>query len=126
MFGSRAIDSMRLEKGHRHWKADQITEYNPYESRLRRFVSLTLDCSHAAAHSGASVSRDGNVVGTVTSAEWGRRTGENIAMAFIDPACAAIDTVLEVEVIGALVKSQVVQPCLYDPKNQLVRHRPVS
>ena len=31
-FGLYATESMRLEKGYRHWKADLITEYNPLET----------------------------------------------------------------------------------------------
>ena len=42
-FGMHAIDSMRLEKGYGHWKADFITEFNPYESGLDRFVDLSKD-----------------------------------------------------------------------------------
>jgi len=40
LFGSRAVDSMRLEKGYRHWKADLVTEFNPLESGLDRFVKF--------------------------------------------------------------------------------------
>ena len=29
LFGAQAVDSMRLEKGYRHWKADLVTEFNP-------------------------------------------------------------------------------------------------
>src|SRR5690606_11397594 len=38
LFGARAVDSMRLEKGHLHWKADLVTEYDPDESGVGRFV----------------------------------------------------------------------------------------
>ena len=40
-FGMYAIDSMRIEKGYGHWKQDFITEYNPFEAGLHRFVDLT-------------------------------------------------------------------------------------
>ena len=39
-FGLYETESMRLEKGYRHWKADLSNEYNPIESRLDRFVAL--------------------------------------------------------------------------------------
>ena len=39
-FGLYAMDSMRLDKGYRGWKADIETGYNPYEASLDRFVSL--------------------------------------------------------------------------------------
>ena len=38
LFGSRAVESMRLEKGFLHWKSDILTEFDPYETRLERFV----------------------------------------------------------------------------------------
>ena len=143
LFGARAVESMRLEKGYRHWKADLITEFNPFESDLSRFVkmdkefigkaalekmqangprqkfvTLTIDCTHAPAHPGASVVKDGKVVGTIASADWGHRVGKNIAMAFVDPD---VSDGLSVEVIGVPVPAQIVEPCLYDPETSLPR-----
>ncbi|MEM8795016.1 MAG: FAD-dependent oxidoreductase [Pseudomonadota bacterium] len=143
LFGSLAVESMRLEKGYRHWKADLITEFNPLESGLKRFVkldkpdfigkaaleamnrtgprqtfvSLVLDCKHASAQGGDSILADGKHIGTVTSAGWGYRTGRNIAMGFVEPRFAEIGTSLSVEVIGEPVPASVVDPVLYDPEN---------
>ncbi|MEO1365478.1 MAG: FAD-dependent oxidoreductase, partial [Pseudomonadota bacterium] len=36
MFGARAVESMRMEKGFLHWKADLITEFDPFETGLER------------------------------------------------------------------------------------------
>ena len=89
LFGARAVESMRLEKGFLHWKADILTEFDPFETGLDRFVKLdkgafvgreallrrreagparklaTLDvlCDHAPAHPGASAMAGGAVVG---------------------------------------------------------------
>ncbi|MCV2872500.1 FAD-dependent oxidoreductase [Defluviimonas sp. WL0050] len=147
LFGSQAVESMRLEKGYLHWKADLITEFDPFETGLHRFVdlskpdfigkaalgrrkaegtrrqlvSLVLDCTHAPAHGGDSVVMEGSVVGTVTSAGWGHRVGRNIAYAFVDPGFAAEGTSLTVEVIGEPVPAVVIDAALYDPQNLLVR-----
>ena len=40
LFGARAIESMRLEKGFLHWKADILTEFDPIEADLQRFLTL--------------------------------------------------------------------------------------
>ncbi len=40
IFGARAVRSMRLEKGYLHWKADILTEFDPFETGLDRFVKL--------------------------------------------------------------------------------------
>ncbi|WP_371155513.1 FAD-dependent oxidoreductase [Jannaschia sp. 2305UL9-9] len=141
LFGARAVDSMRLEKGFLHWKADILTEFDPFETGLDRFVklqkpdfvgkaalldavdrgprkklvTLTVDCTHAAAHPGASVRLNGRIVGTVTSGDWGHRTGLNLAYAFVDPEVAAPDTALTVDVIGAPTPAMVIPTGPYDP-----------
>jgi dimethylglycine dehydrogenase len=143
LFGSRAVDSMRLEKGYLHWKADILTEFDPFETGLDRFVTidkpafvgqaalrdraaagprkrlvtLVLDCDHAPAHPGASVRDAGRIVGTVTSAGWGHRTGLNLAYAFVDPGLSAPGTGLSVDVIGQGVAARVIPPCPFDPEN---------
>ena len=146
LFGARAIDAMRMEKGYRHWKADLITEFNPFECGLDRFVSLDkdfigkpaleamqaegprrqfvlleIDCTTAPSHGGASVWHDGHVVGTVTSADWGHRVGRNLAMAFVEPNHAGLGTALKVDCVGVCHAASVCAPCLYDPENKRVR-----
>ena len=146
LFGSMAVESMRLEKGYMHWKADLITEYNPFETGLDRFVdmgkdfigkaalaemqgagprkslvTLEIDCTHAPSHGGASVHAGGKVVGTVTSADWGHRVGKNLAYAFVDPDCAGHGTQLKVDVLGLPEDATVIPPCPYDPENKLLR-----
>ncbi|MGB5212328.1 MAG: aminomethyltransferase family protein, partial [Anderseniella sp.] len=145
-FGLHAVDSMRIEKGYRHWKADLITEFNPMESGLERFVKmdkhfvakaalakmietgprrvfvhLELDSDGAPAHPGDSIMSDDRVVGTVTSAAWGHRVNKNLAMGFVDVSSASIGQDLHVEVIGEPVPAQVCDPCRYDPENDRVR-----
>ena len=43
LFGSRAVESMRMEKGFLAWKSDLLTEFDPYETGLDRFVNLNKD-----------------------------------------------------------------------------------
>ena len=146
-FGLYATESMRLEKGYRHWKADLIYEHNPFESVLDRFVrmdkpefvgksalleqlerghrklfiSMVVDCDVAPAHTGDPVYCDGVQVGSVTSGGYGHRVKKNIAMAFVEPGAAAVGTALEVGLLGERHAAVVVTPCLYDPKNHRVR-----
>ncbi|MBC6405127.1 MAG: FAD-dependent oxidoreductase [Rhodospirillales bacterium] len=137
-FGLYATDSMRLEKGYRHWKADLITEFDPYESGLerfvrpagdfigreallarraagprKRFVTLEILSGEAPAQPGDSLLQAGRVVGTVTSAAWGHRVGKNLAMGFVEPALAAEGTGLGLQILGKTVAAKVCAPCLY-------------
>ncbi|MGB3409268.1 MAG: glycine cleavage T C-terminal barrel domain-containing protein, partial [Jannaschia sp.] len=147
LFGSRAVESMRMEMGFLHWKADIVTEFDPFETGLDRFVqmekadfigrdalrrrqvdglrkrlvTLSIDCDHAPAHGGASVRSNGGIVGSVTSADRGHRTGLNLAYAFVDPGVVRVGTTLTVDVIGEPMKAQVIAPNPYDPSFARIR-----
>ena len=139
IYGSLAVESMRLEMGYLHWKADLLTEFDPFETGLDRFVkmdkgdfigkealtkridagpsrhlvTLHLDNDSGPSHPGASVMDGDKVVGTVTSGGWGHRTGLNLAYAFVLPAYSAIDTHCEIDVLGKRVDGKVVPTCPY-------------
>ncbi len=147
LFGARAVEAMRIEKGYLHWKADIITEFDPFETGLDRFVrmdkgefvgrsalakrhaagpSKRLVCLHlhsddAPAHPGASVMVDGAVRGTITSGDWGFRVAKNLAYAFVDPDFAAEGRALGVDVLGTIVPASVVAMGPYDPENKRLR-----
>lgn len=148
LFGSRAVESMRMEKGYLHWKADLLTEFNPEETGLDRFldmqkdfigksalvkmktdgprkklVSLQIDCSHAPSHSGASIKKGEDVIGTVTSAAWGYRVGKNLAYGFVDPEMSEIGTNLTVDVLGSPETAIVIAASPYDPKNMILQNK---
>jgi dimethylglycine dehydrogenase len=148
LFGALAVDSMRMEKGYLHWKADILTEFDPFETGLDRFVDMnkptfigkdalqkqqasgagkklvtfTLDYDQAAAHGGSSVMIGEDVVGTVTSGDWGHRTGLNIAYAFVSPEFAATGTKCKIDVLGTMVSAIVIDACPYDPTLARVRN----
>lgn len=147
LFGARAIESMRMEKGFLHWKADLLTEFDPFETGLDRFVKLekgdfigkgglcrrqlegprrklvTLDIAstRAAAHGGASLMEKGKVVGTVTSGAWGYRVGMNLAYAFVDPEISEVGQVIELDLCGDRVPAKVIPPSPYDPSHTNLR-----
>ena len=141
LFGGRAIESMRIEKGFLHWKSDILTEFDPFETGLSRFVrmgkgdfvgrealvkrlddgprralvTLALKCDDRPGHGGASLMDGARVVGTITSAAWGHRTGLNLALAYVEPAFAAHGTQLKADLIGDKIDATVIPPCPYDP-----------
>jgi len=147
LFGARAVDSMRMEKGFLHWKADLLTEFDPFETGLDRFVkldkadfvgrdalmkrqanapskklvSLQIDATKAPAHPGGSLMDGDKVVGTITSGDWGHRTGLNLAYAFVDTKHSAIGRSMELDLCGDLVKATVIAPCPYDPDFDRIR-----
>ena len=147
LFGSHAVESMRMEKGYLHWKADILTEFDPFETGLSRFVtldkpdfigkdalvkrhnegprsqlvSLEVDTKTAHAHGGASVMIGGEVVGTVTSGAWGYRVGKNLAYAFVKPEVADGLEALEIDMLGERVAAKIIPASPYDAKMERVR-----
>ena len=141
LFGARAVDSMRMEKGFLHWKSDLITEFDPFETSLDRFVkpnkgdfigkqallkrreqgprrklvTLKIDATHAPAHSGASLMQGNAVIGTVTAGDWGHRVNLNLAYAFVDPALAGPGSTMLLDLCGDLVGAEVIENSPYDP-----------
>jgi dimethylglycine dehydrogenase len=138
---------MRLEKGFLHWKSDILTEFDPYETGLgrfvkldkaefigkdallrrkaagpvRRLVTLAIDADHAPAFGGASIRAQGHIVGTVTSGGFGHRTGLNLAYAFLEPGFAAPGTEMTADIIGEPAPARVIEMGPYDPGHARMR-----
>ena len=147
LFGGRAIESMRLEKGYLHWKSELLTEFDPFETGLdrfvaldkgafkgrdallerrkagpsRRLVTLSIDCHDRPAHGGASAMIGDKVVGTVTSGDWGHRVGLNLAFAFVDPDVSDVGSEMTVDLLGDRIKATVIPMGPYDPEMTRVR-----
>lgn len=147
-FGLYAAESMRLEKGYLHWKADVICERNPFEAGLERFVRMdkpefigkqalqkemrrgdrqrlavmAVSCDRAPAHTGDPVYADGQQIGTVTSGGYGHRVQSNIAYAYVN-AGAVTDGAANVEVgiLGAVYPAVLTARCMLDPRNLRVK-----
>ena len=140
IFGARAVESMRMEKGFLAWKHDLITEYDPFETGLNRFtnlqkedfigkaalqkrfdgglnkklVCLNINCKHAPAPGGASLMDGDKVVGTISSGEWGYRVNQNLAYAFVNIDKAEIGTKMNLDLFGKLVETEVMPFAPYD------------
>ena len=147
LFGARAVESMRMEKGFLHWKSEILTEFDPYETALDRFVkigkpdfigkdallkrkehgvskklvTLRVAATHAPARGGSSVMQDGKVVGTVTSGDWGHRVGMNLAYAFVDPHLVVEGSKIQLDMYGDMVDVDVIPPSPYDASFERVR-----
>jgi dimethylglycine dehydrogenase len=143
-FGLYALESLRLEKCYRSWKADLVSDYTPLAASLGRFVSLDkaadfigrealraeraagprerfvpllIEASDADAAPVCIVYRGGSVVGIVTSGGYGYRLNRSIALAYVRADVAQPGTELEVEILGERRRAVVAREPLYDPDN---------
>jgi dimethylglycine dehydrogenase len=147
-FGLYAMDSLRLEKCYRSWKADLTTEYTPAMASLdrfvkidkpggfigqqalrrealagpaERFVPLLVDATDADAAAVSIVYQGDKVVGLVTSGGYGYRLRQSIALAYVRTDLSVPGTELEVEILGERRRAVVAREPLYDPENARLR-----
>ncbi len=142
-FGLYAAESMRLEKGYRHWKSDLLVEFSPYESGLDmfvkmqkgpfigqealaeravnwQFITMTVDAEHAAPHGGDPIFAGDTQIGSVTSSGHGARTNKTICYGFVS-ADADLSS-LSVGILGERFDALALSEALYDPANENVRN----
>ncbi|MBT8217956.1 MAG: FAD-dependent oxidoreductase [Acidimicrobiia bacterium] len=145
-FGLLATESMRMEKNYRAWKHDLHTEFTVLEARLDRFVDLSKDFrgknaivaqreagdrrlfvamevtnDEAAAHTGDPIWAGDELIGVVTSGGFGHTMNKNIAMGYVDPGYAEIDTQLAIDIIGVRSPAVVRQEPMFDPAHERPR-----
>lgn len=147
-FGLYAMDSLRLEKCYRSWKADLTREYTPFMASLDRFVKLgkpggfigeealtreaasgprerfaplVVDAADADAAAVSIVYEGSAPVGLVTSGGFGYRLGESIALAYLRADLAVPGRALEIEILGERRRAVVGREPLYDPQNLRLR-----
>ncbi|MEL7527541.1 MAG: glycine cleavage T C-terminal barrel domain-containing protein, partial [Pseudomonadota bacterium] len=148
-FGMFALNALRIEKGYRTWKGDLSSDYSMFESGLGRFVkldkpqefpgkqplliekqqgsskgfvTLVVDAGDHDAPYMSSLLKDGEIVGEITSCDWGYRVNACIALGVVRAGLDAPGTELELEVYGQKHKAvvQADQP-LWDPENERLR-----
>ena len=141
LFGAYAMNSIRLEKGYRAWGVDLTTERTPAESGIgftirpdgRSFmgkdalndrmaskgrwemVLLSVESEEFDPFNGHCVHHDGAPVGIVTSAAWGHRTRQALALAYL--WVRGLRYGLTVEVLGRMHPATVLERPPFDPEN---------
>ena len=142
-FGSYALNAMRIEKGYHAWGADFGSEYTPFDCGLERFVDFkkppfvgrdavlaSRDQTPQLTWCGFEVmDADGDplasdpiwcgeeVVGYVTSASSGFRTGKRHALGYVQQKVAAETDAFEISVFGRRFPARRVSPHAYDARN---------
>ena len=145
--GAAAFTSMRIEKGYRLWGTDIHTEYNPYEAGLgfavrlnkgdfigrdalaearkaglrRKLCCMTLDDPAAVVMGSEPVMAEGQVLGFVTSADYGYSVGTGIAYAYLPVEYSEPGTRVDILYFNERYAARVVEEPLYDPEGARMR-----
>ncbi len=144
-FGMFALDSLRLEKGYRAWKAELSTDYTVLQGGLERFVRwdkpdfigktallnekqagvtrrfavLTLDAPGPCdAPYMSTLWHDGQIVGETLSGGYGHRVDKSIALGMLRSELAVPGQAIEIEIFGERFAATVHgDGPLWDPQN---------
>lgn len=141
--GMGAMDSMRLEKGYRLWGSDVHTDYNAYEAGLgwtvkpdkgefigrqasvaakaaglkQKLVCLRIDDPTAVVRGYEPLLAGDDVVGYVTSGNYGYSIGHYVAYGYVAIEHIAVGTELTVEWFDKPYRATVVNDPVFDANN---------
>ncbi len=145
--GSRALMSLRVEKGYGSWGRDYSPEYWPQECGLDRLVKsnkdflnkaaweriaanpprermtmLEIDATDADAWGGEPVFLpDGTPAGQVSSGAYGFHVGKSLAIAYLKPELARAGDTVHVAILGRDTPARVLDHPPFDPDGHRLR-----
>jgi dimethylglycine dehydrogenase len=145
--GSRALLSLRVEKGFPSWGVDLSPDYSPFEPGLGRFVRLdkpdfvgkasaqrlaeaapkerlatfVVEANGVDCFGGEALYRDGELAGYVTSGTYGHHVKESLALGYVRPQYYEHDAAFEVELLGKRCPARLSQRARFDPDGTRMR-----
>lgn len=147
LFGSYAMNSMRMEKAFRGMGSEMTFEVNMVEADMLRFVSKTKtdfigrDATDAARKNGAGIKlvymsiesgdadclgnepilSDGELVGVTTSGAYGHYLKQSLAFGYVQADVETADAKLSIEIMGEQRAATIENAPLWDPKAERMR-----
>ena len=64
----------------------------------------------------------GALVGRATAGSYGHVLGKSLALAYVEPACAEVGAVMDIEILGELRRATVLGESPFDPENRRLRN----
>ena len=148
LFGTRALNALRLEKSFGSWAAEYRPIYGPFEAGLGRFVALeksgfigrdaaagekrqgperrcialAVDAVDADVIGSEPIWHSGDVVGWVTSGGFAHHSGVSIALGYVPADCAvSVNGAIEIEILGERRGARILPEPLFDPSGERMR-----
>ena len=142
LFGSRALNSLRLEKSYGSWAREYRPIYSPIEAGLERFVAhskeaefvgkqavaneregggklrlrtFVVDADDADAIGDEPIWFDGEVRGWVTSGGYAHCSKVSVAMGYVPKDIADLPDSWEIEILGERRRARLQPDPLFDP-----------
>ena len=148
LFGSRAMNALRLEKNYGSWAREYRPIYGPVEAGLDRFVAygkaadfigkaaalaerqaggalrlraFVVEAEDADVIGDEPIWHAGEVKGWVTSGGFAHHAGLSMAMGYVPKEIADSDEGFEIEILGRRARARVQAAPLFDANQQRLR-----
>jgi dimethylglycine dehydrogenase len=147
LFGTYAMNSLRMEKAYRAWGSELTTEIDMYEASMSRFIRedkpdfigkaaslqrkqkgarmqlvyLEVDTTDCDCIGNEPVYHTGKVVGVTTSGAFGHAVGKSLAFAYVPTDLATHGTNLEIMFFTELRSARIIPDPIWDPENLRLR-----
>jgi dimethylglycine dehydrogenase len=143
LFGTYAMNSLRMEKAYRGWGSELTNEIDMFEGSMERFIRLdkedfigrpaslahkqrgariklvymSVDAADADALGNEPVYHNGRLVGLTTSGAFGHAVGQSLAFGYVEPKLASPGEKFEILILGERRPAQIIPEPAYDPEN---------
>jgi dimethylglycine dehydrogenase len=146
LFGSYAMNSLRMEKAYRAWGSELTNEVTMIEADMERFVDwnkdflgkpgtleskhhgprtlltyLEVDAINADCLGNEPVFHGGRLVGVTTNGAYGFAVRKSLAFAYLEPAVARAGAEFEILVRGERCAARIIGQPAWDPSNARLR-----
>jgi dimethylglycine dehydrogenase len=147
LFGTYAMNSLRMEKAYRGWGSELTTEIDMFEAAMARFIRLEkpdfigkaaslskkqrgermrlvyleVDATDSDCMGNEPVYSNGSVVGVTTSGAYGHAAEKSLAFAYVDPRMTAEGTPFEILMMGERRSARITSECAWDADNRRPR-----
>lgn len=147
LFGTYAMNSLRMEKAYRGWGSELTSEIDMFEGSMDRFIRLDkedfigrtaslnfkqrgpriklvymeVDATDSDCRGNEPVYSNGKVVGLTTSGTYGFAAKKSLAFAYVDPKLAADGNEFEILLLDQRHKARIIPEPIWDPKNERLK-----
>jgi dimethylglycine dehydrogenase len=143
LFGTYAMNSLRMEKAYRGWGSELTSEIDMFEGSMERFIRLdkpdfigraqslskkqrgeriklaymTVEAGDNDCRGNEPVYLNGKVVGLTTSGGYGFAVNKSLAFAYVEPKLAKPGQALEILLLGERKRAQIIAEPAWDEAN---------
>jgi dimethylglycine dehydrogenase len=147
LFGTYAMNALRMEKSYRGWGSELTAEIDMYEASMGRFiredkgdfigkavsllrkqigprmtlVCLEVDNVDSDCVGNEPVFHNGKRVGVTTSGAYGHAVEKSLAFAYVEPQLTGVGTEFDVMMFADNRKARVIAESVWDPENLRLR-----